>query len=98
MLSLVPRVAASLVMVVAVLPGASAHAQAGSTTPVSVSSSGQQASSESREPALSASGRYVAFESDASNLVPNDTNAQPDVFVDGGAAAGRELASSTRSG
>ena len=30
---------------------------------------------------LSSDGSYVAFQSSASNLVPGDTNAQPDVFV-----------------
>ena len=33
------------------------------------------------EPAISADGRYVAFASDATNLVPNDTNDSTDVFV-----------------
>ena len=32
-------------------------------------------------PSISADGRYVAFESDASNLVPGDTNGVPDTFV-----------------
>ena len=32
-------------------------------------------------PALSFDGRYVAFSSEAANLVPGDTNAAPDVFV-----------------
>jgi archaellum component FlaF (FlaF/FlaG flagellin family) len=32
-------------------------------------------------PALSADGRYVAFASEASNLVPGDTNGYVDVFV-----------------
>ena len=35
----------------------------------------------SREPALSGDGRYVAFESRATNLVPNDTNDAPDIFL-----------------
>jgi len=35
----------------------------------------------SRAPAISAHGRWVAFESDAGNLVPNDTNGVSDVFV-----------------
>ena len=30
---------------------------------------------------ISADGRYVAFESDADNLVPGDTNGKKDVFV-----------------
>jgi hypothetical protein len=47
----------------------------------SVDSGGNQANGDSYEVALSADGRFVAFESDASNLVPNDTNADRDVFV-----------------
>jgi hypothetical protein len=35
----------------------------------------------SQYPAVSADGRYVAFYSAASNLVPNDTNGKSDVFV-----------------
>jgi Tol biopolymer transport system component len=35
----------------------------------------------SHHPSISANGRFVAFESYASNLVPGDTNDQPDVFV-----------------
>ncbi len=34
----------------------------------------------SRMPALSADGRFLGFESAATNLVPGDTNAAPDVF------------------
>ena len=34
-----------------------------------------------RAPSISADGRFVAFQSDLSNLVPGDTNNQPDVFV-----------------
>jgi hypothetical protein len=32
-------------------------------------------------PVLSADGRFVTFTSDASNLVPDDTNGHYDVFV-----------------
>ena len=35
----------------------------------------------SRRESLSGNGRYVAFESDATNLVPGDTNGVRDVFV-----------------
>jgi len=56
------------------------------TLRVSVTSRGRQAGCnaggcESTEPALSASGRYVAFESSATNLVAGDTNRLADVFV-----------------
>ena len=53
----------------------------GTTTRVSVSSTGAQANGESKTPSISADGRYVAFESSANDLVPGDDNALPDVFV-----------------
>ena len=55
--------------------------QTGVTERVSVSSSGAQANSQSTLASISGDGRYVAFSSYASNLVPNDTNYREDVFV-----------------
>lgn len=55
--------------------------ETGITERVSISSDGQEGNDESYEPAISADGRYVAFTSDADNLVPDDTNESPDVFV-----------------
>jgi Tol biopolymer transport system component len=55
--------------------------QTGQTTRVSVSSDGAQGNSWSDSPSISADGRCVAFFSDASNLVPGDTNGQTDSFV-----------------
>jgi len=57
--------------------------QTGVTTRVSVATGGGQANGESLRPtAISAvGGRYVAFASQASNLVPGDTNGRADVFV-----------------
>ena len=54
---------------------------AGTTARVSVSMGGAQANGGSDEPSISADGRFVAFWSDASNLVPGDTNGQEDMFV-----------------
>ncbi|MEJ2078842.1 MAG: hypothetical protein P8Z74_12645 [Acidobacteriota bacterium] len=51
------------------------------TTRVSVSSQGVEGDADSRYPYLSGDGRYVTFYSDASNLVPDDTNGATDVFV-----------------
>ncbi len=51
------------------------------TRRVSVSSNGTQANASSIQPAISANGRYVAFLSSASNLVPGDTNDSTDAFV-----------------
>lgn len=53
----------------------------GATTRVSVDSAGQQANSSSGSSVISADGRYVAFNSHASNLVTGDTNDTEDVFV-----------------
>jgi hypothetical protein len=53
----------------------------GQTDRISVSSGGLQANSFSSSPGISADGRYVAFRSQATNLVTGDTNGQLDVFV-----------------
>ncbi len=55
----------------------------GQTTRVSVDSSGAQANDNSSDwkVAISGDGRYVAFSSDATNLVSADTNGVADVFV-----------------
>jgi Tol biopolymer transport system component len=51
------------------------------TVRAAVSSGGSQGNDWSGFPAISGDGRSVAFSSGASNLVPGDTNRQPDVFV-----------------
>src|SRR5207253_2716603 len=48
--------------------------QTGITERVSVASDGTQGNKASSYPALSADGRFVAFDSDATNLVAGDTN------------------------
>lgn len=53
----------------------------GTTERVSVASNGVESNEESNLPSLSANGRYVAFYSEATNLVPNDTNGHDEVFV-----------------
>jgi Tol biopolymer transport system component len=53
---------------------AATSAVAGVIERVSVDSAGAESNGSSRGPALSAEGRFVAFESDASNLVPGATN------------------------
>ncbi|MBM4050348.1 MAG: hypothetical protein FJ279_35070, partial [Planctomycetes bacterium] len=55
--------------------------QTDTTQRVSVSSSGDDADGRSSAPALSADGDYVAFQSEATNLVPGDTNSSEDVFL-----------------
>src|SRR4028119_1991642 len=51
------------------------------TTLVSVDSAGNQGNTDSNNPSISADGRFVAFSSDASNIVPGDTNNNNDIFV-----------------
>jgi Tol biopolymer transport system component len=53
----------------------------GRTERVSVDSAGRQANRESYGPLISADGGVVAFSSEATNLVPGDSNGMPDVFV-----------------
>ena len=55
--------------------------QTGTTSRASLTRLGGQGGGASYFPALNADGRYVAFASDASNLVPGDSNNAPDVFV-----------------
>jgi Tol biopolymer transport system component len=55
--------------------------ETGRTERVSISSTGRQADGPSDSASLSADGRFVAFRSKATNLIPHDTNQQRDVFV-----------------
>lgn len=48
---------------------------------VSLSNDGSEANGDSDRPAISASGRFVAFASDATNLVLNDRNNKRDIFI-----------------
>jgi Tol biopolymer transport system component len=58
-----------------------APTDAQATSRVSVDSSGAQGNGLSRLPTISADGRFVVFQSDASNLVAGDTNGVEDIFV-----------------
>ncbi len=53
----------------------------GTITRVSVDSDGNQADNGSVEPSISANGRFVVFQSYATNLAPGDTNGFSDVFL-----------------
>lgn len=53
----------------------------GTTTLVSADPTGGPANGRSSAPAISLDGRYVAFRSFATNLVPGDTNGMADTFV-----------------
>jgi Tol biopolymer transport system component len=53
----------------------------GTTERVSVDSSGQESDGHSFHPGISTDGRFVVFESEASNLVDDDKNGAADIFV-----------------
>jgi Tol biopolymer transport system component len=56
--------------------------QTGQTIRVSVASDGTQASGGINEyPTISDDGRFVAWQSDATNLVTDDTNGDRDIYV-----------------
>jgi len=55
--------------------------QNGTTSLISQSTSGGHGNGSSSDPFISPDGRYVVFESTASNLVPNDTNNATDIFL-----------------
>jgi len=55
--------------------------ESNATTRVSIGVTGGDPDGESHRPSISADGRYVAFSSNASNLVVGDTNGAGDIFV-----------------
>jgi Tol biopolymer transport system component len=48
---------------------------------ISLTASAEESNGHAFNPSISADGRFIAFHSTASNLVPNDTNDNTDVFV-----------------
>jgi hypothetical protein len=67
--------------VVAIAMVAPARARAQSFVPVSVATDGTFGNGPTSGGLFSANGRFVAFASDATNLVAGDTNGTKDVFV-----------------
>jgi hypothetical protein len=55
--------------------------RSGTTERVSVSSDENEGNDRSYNPSISARGRFVGFSSDASNIVPGDTNQTGDAFI-----------------
>ncbi|MEG4810173.1 calcium-binding protein [Microcoleus sp. F8-D3] len=53
----------------------------GNTARISVGSTGKEGDRASLNPSISADGRFIAFESNSTNLVPGDTNNTSDIFV-----------------
>ena len=78
----VRRLVALATLAAASVPLVAVSATKGPATElVSVSTGGASGSNHSKSPAISATGRFVAFESTADDLVPGDTNGRTDVFV-----------------
>lgn len=77
--------AAALAMLALVLlplaDSAGSSLEMGITERISWAAGGGQTNAASRRPSVSDNGRYVAFESDASNLVADDSNGVSDIFV-----------------
>jgi Tol biopolymer transport system component len=72
--------------------------QSGSTERVSVDSSGAQTDDDSYGAAISADGRFVAFDTLATNLVTGDTNGTWDAFVHDRQSGATELVSGDPNG
>jgi hypothetical protein len=71
----------------------------GTTELISLSSAGVQGNQFSGEPTLSSDGALVCFASDATNLVPKDTNSTQDVFLrDRGAGTTRRMSVKSNGG
>lgn len=70
----------------------------GVTRLVSVATAGSEANGRSTTPSISADGRFVAFSSGASNLVPEDSNNVDDVFLRDMAAGTTRLVSTPSPG
>ena len=51
------------------------------TKRINISNSGLQANLSSSRPAVSANGQFIVYDSDSTNLVPNDTNGVSDIFI-----------------
>lgn len=83
---LIPAVLVLVVLTALPAAGAEPYPRPGTTVRVSVATDGTEAVGEDADPfnhvlSVSDDGRYVAFSSEASNLVPGDNNVQRDVFV-----------------
>lgn len=72
--------------------------QTGTVKLVSTSGAGAQGNGVSENPQISADGRYVAFESGATDLVPGDTDNAMDVFVKDTTTGAVQLVSVTKAG
>jgi Tol biopolymer transport system component len=70
-----------LALVLFLVSGTFALADSFNIKRISVADMGSEGDGASSSASISADGRYVAFSSNSSNLVPDDTNGMGDVFV-----------------
>lgn len=92
-----PDNAAADVFVTTLGPGfAVGGLQVDDTRRISVAADGSVANGDSRNASISADGRFVAFQSTATNLVPDDTNPFSDIFVADTLTGSIELISAIR--
>ncbi len=82
----------------AIVVAGAAIAASGDTTAVSVSSSGALGNGSTTDASISDDGRYVAFESEASNFAANDSFLSKDIFVHDRVSGTTELISKSLSG
>lgn len=78
---LTPAAAASLLLVLGLAAPAGAYPRPGVLERVSVASDGSETDGYAAYPSISDDGRYVVFDSQASTLVPGDTNEVNDIFL-----------------
>ena len=79
--TIVKRVLCCLVILLIFMPATNVNSAIGDTTRISVDSNGLQGNSTSGYPNMSSNGRYVVFDSEASNLVNGDVNGMIDIFL-----------------
>ena len=68
-------------LMLAFVLGIPVQVEAGMIQLISINNNGEQANGNSSQPFISDNGRFVAFKSEASNLVEGDTNEVADIFV-----------------
>jgi len=78
---MIRRFLAFLAAVLISATGSTAQAAAGQMTLISLTPGGQPGNLYSTAPSISADGQWVAFESEATDLVSGDTNGENDIFV-----------------
>lgn len=89
----------TLLLTLLVAPAHAYYQRPGNNAPVSITSDGTPASSGANRSAVSADGRYIAFESSAGNLAPGlDTHSEDQIYVHDRATGATEIVSVSSAG